>query len=52
MEPVLDGSATRVIDAEGRLVTPGFVDIHTHLDAQLGWDPIGSSSATTGSRAW
>jgi N-acyl-D-amino-acid deacylase len=44
----IDGSATRVIDAEGRLVTPGFVDIHTHLDAQLAWDPIGTSSCWHG----
>ena len=36
----LDGSAKQEIDAEGKLVTPGFVDIHTHLDAQFGWDPL------------
>ena len=35
----IDGEGRQEIDAEGHLVTPGFVDIHTHLDAQIGWDP-------------
>jgi N-acyl-D-aspartate/D-glutamate deacylase len=39
---------TRELDAEGKLVTPGFVDVHTHLDAQFGWDPLGSSSCWHG----
>ncbi len=42
------GGAGRVIDAEGRIVTPGFVDIHSHLDAQIGWDPLMSSSCWHG----
>jgi N-acyl-D-aspartate/D-glutamate deacylase len=44
----IDERGHREIDAEGKLVTPGFVDIHTHLDAQLAWDPIGSSSCWHG----
>ena len=42
------GGAARTIAADGRLVSPGFVDGHTHLDAQLAWDPIGSSSCWHG----
>ena len=34
----VDGTADRTIDADGALVTPGFVDIHTHYDGQATWD--------------
>jgi N-acyl-D-aspartate/D-glutamate deacylase len=41
-------SASRVIEADGAYVTPGFVDLHSHFDAQIGWDPLLSSSCWHG----
>jgi N-acyl-D-aspartate/D-glutamate deacylase len=40
--------AEQIIDAEGHIVSPGFVDGHTHMDAQVFWDPIGSCSCYHG----
>jgi N-acyl-D-amino-acid deacylase len=42
------GAARETVDAGGRVLAPGIVDIHTHYDAQLTWDPFATPSATLG----
>ncbi len=44
----LRDSATQVINAEGHAVAPGFIDGHTHMDAQVFWDPLGTCSCWHG----
>ena len=46
--PRIEGSATRVIDARGKAVTPGFVDVHTHYDGQATWDSHMAPSSNLG----
>ena len=44
----LQGEAAETIDATGRIVTPGFVDIHTHYDGQVSWDGLLEPSSMHG----
>jgi len=44
----VNGTARREIDAEGKLLTPGWVDVHSHMDGQATWDPLCSPAANHG----
>lgn len=44
----IDERGTEEVDADGHVVTPGFIDGHTHMDAQFFWDPLGTCSCWHG----
>ena len=44
----VSGAAARTLDADGAVVTPGFVDIHTHYDGQVTWDSVLAPSSING----
>jgi len=47
-DPALEGDAAETIDATGKIVAPGFVDIHTHYDGQVSWDSLLEPSSNHG----
>ena len=48
MGRIKEGEGAREIDAEGLVVAPGFIDLHTHYDAQVFWDPYLTTSGWNG----
>ncbi len=45
---IRNAEADRTIDAEGMIVAPGFIDLHTHYDGQVFWDPYLTTSGWNG----